>query len=465
MIPWLFVSLVACRTVAPVRATNAYATAVAASADNPERTAEAAWVYLDAADPDDPRYDRAQRLLAQAAEDLGLTWAAGLLYRDIARARRDVSLLPDAIAGLERLVRAGTYDRDGWIDGFLAADDFGVLPDETTGFVAYHRGLDLVRRREDTWAKQYFGQIPEGSDWSDRHAYLLAIRDLADDKVDDTVTKLTDLLLREDLVDDVRIEATRTLARLAYEQERFDDALLHYEGLRELATEDAGLLLEMAWTHYWLGDARRTLGLLVAMDAPVHAGFVRPERYVLEALAMRRLCQYEAARRAPLHLQQRHGEALRQLRAGTPPHEVASLRDAVRAQSPAGSAPDLVGRMLDEQSRIPGLALPRGVRVRFEELYARGLERARKVEAQVLPEAAARLAEELLAADEGTRLVVHELGVAMLRGRRRPDGAPERPAEPVPVGSEEAYYRFDGEYWTDELDSIVVYAEDRCLSD
>ncbi|MEO0605384.1 MAG: hypothetical protein AAF211_28395, partial [Myxococcota bacterium] len=72
---------------------------------------------------------------------------------------------------------------------------------------------------------------------------------------------------------------------------------------------------------------------------------------------------------------------------------------------------------------------------------------------------------ELLAADEGAHLVVHELGVAMLRGRRRPDGVPERPVAPVPVGSDHAYYRFDGEYWTDELDSIVVYAEDRCLGD
>lgn len=459
----LATTLLGCRAALPIRAENAYPVAVESSADNPERTAEAAWLYLSTADPDDPRYDRAQRLLAKAAEDLGLTWAAGILYRDIARARRDVSLLPDAIKGLERLVLSGTYDRDGWIDAFLAADDFGILPEDATGFVAYHRGLDLVRRGEDTWAEQYFQQIPEASDWSARHDYLIAIRDLADERVDDSLDALVALEEVETLPADVRIDTVRSLARLAYEQERYADALEHYEQLRTLAQDDAALLLEMAWTHYWLGDARRTLGLLVAMDAPVHNASMQPERYILEALALRRLCQFEAARRAPGHLHRRHGDALRQLHQGVRPHEVQQIRDAARAQAPAGTAPELVGRMLREREQIRTLALAKKVRARFETLYDRGLERARDVEAEVLPKAASQLAEQLLAADEGTQLVVHELGVAMLRGRRRPDGAEERPATPVPVGSAQSYFRFDGEFWTDELDSLVVYAEDRCL--
>jgi len=461
---WLALGL-ACRAPVPVRPNNAYPVAVAASEDHPERAAQAAWTFLQGADPDDPRYDRAQRLLAKAAEDVGLTWAAGVLYRDIARARRDVSLLPDAIGGLERLVVAGTYDRDGWLDAFLASDDFGVLPDELLGFVAYHRGLDLVRRGEDAWAAQYFAQIPADSDWQARLAYLLAVRDLADGRDAEAVAALEALHAEEGLPAAVRIDTTRSLARLAYEREAFDEALVHYEALRTLAADDAALLLEMAWTHYWLGDARRVLGLLIAMDAPVHRGTVQPERYVLEALALRRLCQYDAARGAARRLRRRYGPVLQQLRAGVPPHDIPALRDAARAQAPPGSAPRLVARMLEEQRMLASLPLHRDVEERLSEMYARGLDRARQVEDRELPVLAGRLAEQLLAADEGTQLVVHELGVAMLRGRRRPDGVAERPARPVPVGSDHAYFRFDGEYWTDELDSIFVYAEDRCLGD
>ena len=58
---------------------------------------------------------------------------------------------------------------------------------------------------------------------------------------------------------------------------------------------------------------------------------------------------------------------------------------------------------------------------------------------------------------------VHELSVSMLRGRRRPDGVPERELEPIPTGGDRVFYQFIGEFWTDELDELVVRAEDRCI--
>jgi hypothetical protein len=61
------------------------------------------------------------------------------------------------------------------------------------------------------------------------------------------------------------------------------------------------------------------------------------------------------------------------------------------------------------------------------------------------------------------RLILHELSVALLRGRRRPGGPPEAPPPKIQVGGKKVGYRFDGEFWTDELDDLVVFAEDRCI--
>jgi hypothetical protein len=71
------------------------------------------------------------------------------------------------------------------------------------------------------------------------------------------------------------------------------------------------------------------------------------------------------------------------------------------------------------------------------------------------------LTEELLWADEGVRLIVHELGVSMLRaaGAR---GAVEKPAVEVPITGDRVFFESEGEYWTDELDDLLVVAEDRC---
>lgn len=71
------------------------------------------------------------------------------------------------------------------------------------------------------------------------------------------------------------------------------------------------------------------------------------------------------------------------------------------------------------------------------------------------------VSQELLAAEEGVRLILHELGVALLRGRTRtvPTGSDVTDV----VGPLDVVYRFDNEFWTDEVDDLVVRMEDRCI--
>src|SRR5690554_7270438 len=69
--------------------------------------------------PDNVRYDRAEKLLAQNVEALGLDYAASLFYLDIAESRRDVRLVGDAVGALERLLRRDGCDQMTLRDGFL----------------------------------------------------------------------------------------------------------------------------------------------------------------------------------------------------------------------------------------------------------------------------------------------------------------------------------------------------------
>jgi len=39
----------------------------------------------------------------------------------------------------------------------------------------------------------------------------------------------------------------------------------------------------------------------------------------------------------------------------------------------------------------------------------------------------------------------------------------EQPAVEVPLSGERVFFPFTGEYWTDEMDDLVVVAEDRCV--
>lgn len=475
--------------VIPEDRQEAYSFAVEAQQRNRhERAVAAAEVYLQGTSPDDPRYDRALMIIGRSYEQMGLTYAASVLYREVATARRNVELLPDALRGLERIVATGRYDDDHIVAGFVAGSEFSEMPAEVQGFLSYYQGLDSMRRGFDDWADEQFDRIPVESDYHWQAVYVMAVRAIALDQIAEAKQLLEWMLSQEDeesenlalvwtndriirthhsarLPENLRVEIHRTLARLAFEERRFEESLNQYESIRELAPDDPEILLEMAWTYFYLGDSRRALGRLIALDAPIHRAYIAPERYVLEAFCLRRICQFGPARQAAVRLWDRHGDALEDLLAGVSMSESQALRRAARRRQGAiDSARYLVQlqqeRRLSERSegRLGDIAARR-----LATIYRRGIAEAQTREDVVLDDETRRLAGELLDAEEGVRLVVHELSVSMLRGRRRPQGAAERTGEEVSASGDRVFYTFIGEFWTDELDELVVQAEDRCI--
>jgi hypothetical protein len=425
--------------------------------------ADAAYNFLDAADPDDPRYDRGLRLLATACEGMGLRFAAALIYREIAQTRRNMELVPHALQGIERIVATRLYDEDTLITSFIAAEEFGYLPPETAAFVAYYKGLDLARRGEDEWAEVNFSALPETSPFSVRADYVRAVRMIADGNFPEARELLEEMQERDAITPELARDVERALARLAFEEQRYGDALAHFQTLEVLAPDDPEILLETAWTYYYQGDSRKTLGLLVALDAPVHESFISPERYLLEALALRRLCQFDAARAAAVSLERRYDDALDDLARGDLPEDIPEIREAARRRGFSKDNAVFLDRLLAERAVVPNLRVSDGLRGYLDDLYERGLVEAERKEEERITRDADALAEEMLSSREGVRLIVHELGVSLLRGRRRPPGALEKPAVVIPVTGEHAFYPFAGEYWTDEMDDLEVIAEDRCI--
>ncbi len=441
----------------------AYATAVEASLDEDwADAAEAAFSYLKVKSPDDPRYDRAMLLLAQSMEQLGLTYGASLWYLDIAESRRNAELLDKAMAGLARIVTGGPHDEETLVQGYLARADITGLNEDNQAFVNYHQGLDAVRQGLDDWADTRFAAITDTSSYCFRARYVLAVRSLGNQQWAEGRKALKQLLSAKDLPLDVQNDSRLALARLAMEENRYGDAVRHYAKVRHLAPTRPGLLLEMAWAHYYLGDSRRALGLLVALDAPVYGGLIAPERYLLEALCLRRLCQFEPARVAAVRLRRRHGDALRDLAAGLRPMDSESLRFGARHRGAVADAWRFRQQLQRERAAAKDLSFGETMAAAIHDMYARAVvEAQRRVEEKLEGEVAA-LADELVASEDGVRLILHELSVGLLRGRTRPQGHDEV-ASALLSAEGDITYSFVGEFWTDELDDLVVSVPDRCL--
>lgn len=457
--------VVSCATV-PTQKDEAFSFAVeAVQIKSYTRGARAAWNFIEKTDPDDPRYDRGLRLLARSLEKLELKWAASMIYRDIAQARRNMELVPDALQGLESIVQTGIFDEDIIITSFIAGEEFGDLPPDIKAFVDYYQGLDLAKRGEDEWADKRFEMIPPTSPYAHEAHYVQAVRLIAEGQYGPAIDALERLQTKKNLTQSLQRKIERTFARIAYEERRYEDALSHFEILRELAPDDPEILLEMAWTHYFLGDSRKTLGLLIALDAPIHRTYITPERYLLEALALRRICQFSAARKAAVSLERKYAASYRGLARGTLPEEIREIRLAARQRGLSKGNAALRDRIGFEKSVLEDKARKLGPKLVgfLSDLYSRGQKEIERKEDELVRAEIEALSEELLAAREGVRLIVHELGVALLRGRRRPAGAPEKPAVEIPLTGEKVFYPFKREYWTDELDDLFLIAEDRCI--
>jgi tetratricopeptide (TPR) repeat protein len=266
--------------------------------ENYLEAANAAWEFLQVSTTDDPRYDRGQRLLTQAAEGMGLDWAAAMLYRDIAKARRNVELLPDAILGLQRIVETGVYDEDMLVTSFLASEDFGHLPDEVGGFVHFYKGLDLARRGRDDWAEPHFDAIEESSPYWARAQYVHAVRLVADGNYTAAIEALEKLEKVDNIQEDQRREVIRSLARIAFDEQRYDDALGYYQQLRSSRPTIPTSFSRWRGPSSTSATRARRSASSSRSTRRCTASTSSPSATSLEALALRRLCQFGAARRS-----------------------------------------------------------------------------------------------------------------------------------------------------------------------
>lgn len=445
---------------------HAFATAVASSVDERwTHTVGAAHAFRASATEEDPRYDRATLLLARGLEALELSYAASLHYLDVAVSRRDATLVDDGVRGLETLLRAHPHDTPTLVHGFLATAEIEGLGDTEQAFVRYLHGVDDLRRGELAWALQELDGIAAGSGYDLRARFAVAVALLAHERYDAGREALELLLQEPAIADDLRLEVEVALARLAMDEARYADAVALYDGVRDHAATRPELLLEIAWAHYHAGDSRRALGFLLALDAPIYGDLIAPERYLLEAFCLQRLCQFEPARVAATRLQARYGDALGDLHRGVAPSQSPALRAAARRRGRGRDVAVFTDRLERERALVESLEskLGRPTTDALLALYDAGLAEARRREDDVLRTETRELARELVRAEDGVRLVLHDLGVGLLRGRERPPGPEEVEALVVAAGDDAISYAFAGEFWTDELDDLVVTIEDRCL--
>jgi tetratricopeptide (TPR) repeat protein len=80
------------------------------------------------------------------------------------------------------------------------------------------------------------------------------------------------------------------VARVYYTRKDYKKALNLYDRIPKHSYKWPYLLLEKAWSHYYLKDYNRTLGILTTYKSPLLSSYFMPENEVLNALSYFRMC-------------------------------------------------------------------------------------------------------------------------------------------------------------------------------
>ncbi len=280
-------------------------------------------------------------------------------------------------------------------------------------------------------------------------------------------------------------DALKAMARLYFEEgaktrgddeisranrdELFDTAIDFYERVQVpfLSHEEALIFLEKAWTRFYANDMRGAMGILISLDAPSYRDYFKPERFILQALIYKKLCHYAAAKGAAREYRRRYGEAIDTLRQKRDPLAHPVLR-AAALQGPVARRRLVFLKSLQlERDGIERFGSDSPLAQQLARIYdLKVKETVRALEVD-LSEEAKRVADTLLDYEEQARLVDYEVALEVFKRLKRGEGrkdlqAPERP---IPVGSRNVYYMFDGEYWNDELHDYRFRIESRCFGE
>jgi hypothetical protein len=413
----------------------------------------------------DLRKDAAGFHLAEALVAAGYVQAGFEHYLEVISGRHSPEFMAKALEGVKPLVEGHRVDEDRFVGGTIYGASYTEAAPDVADFVEYWQALTDVRRGYGEWGRRRLGALAQANRPYAFHARYALIVDRIARREDDVAAKeLRELMASSGPVPaEVRNEARLALARILYEKKAYGEAWRFYSQVESSLPLQDLVMLEKAWDRTAAGDEQRALGLLVGLGAPVFHSVFAPERDLIRAMALRRLCQYRAAHEAVRDFRAAFGPVLHKIRDRVPIADDPTVRGWAVAGTKSLEKRQHVRDALARERGALGAIHDKALHDHLDAIYAVGLANADLALSRELGDAVDHVADELLRVDEQVSLIDYEIGAGLFTSGENAGASHSMRPEDVPTGSSQVYFRFDGEYWSDEVREYTVLAEDRCV--
>lgn len=336
------------------------------------------------------------------------------------------------------------------------------IPADLKSFLGYLFFQSHRQQGFPKWENLAQKWIQSESEWSYRLEYDRALYELFNDRFSASLKIFEQLMNNEKVSDFLRKKAKRQVARLIFENGEFQKS---FELLKSLQFEqdDRGfILLERAWTKYYLKHYSKSLGLLTVLDTPLFRATRTPEVDILKMLIYKELCYYGAVFNVKKSFDRRYQKAISDIK------NRKNLKSNPEIMRLALMKPDLkndsmfIGGLRKDfvwYEKIAGsVPLTKDLKAKVQ---AKDKQLQDVISAK-LNEVVRKTADDLLDWSEQVNFLDYQSRVDSLKIKRSEAELNYKP-ESIPLMTfDRLYWLYKGEMWIDELENFRVLVKSQC---
>lgn len=436
--------------------------------------------------------------LAQALEAEGYPFLASAYDAQVVKAGAGA---PDRLAAVQQLVQLQErLDDEYLLPSLIASQDqsgWSALPPQVKARADFLTAGVELRRGQLASARARLQAIPQDLPVAPEASYLLGVV-LSDPRFpggarNEEALRAFERVLRVDPGGNRRLERTRQLAQLAtartlYALGRYPEAVKAYEAIPRYGHYWPDALFEDGFARFRAGDPGGALGTLQALHAPQFEGAFQPESWILQATVYYFNCLYDEARTALYAFDQAYTPMMNALRpfatgALTPAEAYAQIAQPAQSKLPRPVL--LWARNNERMLRV--FALLEQIRAEVQKLGGDGSIRGTPADAglrqtlddnrQTVEKVAGQLAKNRIVeayrnlkgfADQAEILRFESTKAEkelIERGiDRKKVLAADRLYPPESPGPNVEAWRFEGEFWADELGYYRYTLKNACVN-
>jgi hypothetical protein len=410
--------------------------------------------------------DALEGLLAvgMALKHQKLYYAATLVFKDVALKRISSELAQKALYELSLIDQESYLDPVDMIDDFLNSNEFGTLHPDVQSFVSYHVSMsDLINGFRD-WSKIEASKVKHDSYWYFKTQYLKGLNEIYQNKLDEAESRLTKIVQNEAASERLKKRANLQIARISFEKKNFIKAANMYKELKDFPPREKGrILLERAWSNYYLKNYSESLGILQGLKAPIYMVSVSPERYVLEMIIYKQLCYFEKVSEVAREYYNVFGKAIKDIKKRRDLKKNNVISQYAMANMRIQEQANFINQLRDELATIHDMDL-KSYKY-FKDIETRYKNKDNEIQKRLylkLDQYYPAASEEILDSEEQAKFLDYTAKLDALRIVRKGEERNYQSEKISYVKFDKIYWPVEDEYWTDELDDYQVLIKSQC---